>query len=390
MRPTLSFLLIVAFLAASVATAEAQRGRPTDESKTARSDSDDNETGAPADKRGAPAREAGRLAIRNGTIEGRYVALSVDAENCRIEDLRAYGTLFFSRIELPGTRCRLTRGNTSGGIELRGDSFYLRIHDAPNGLVQFRSHDATIDVTVAAGVGTNGTERSLSLAAGNLSAEIIAGRPRGDVSANFTWEPPLLALREGHFMVHPAAGSTPERRMVLDAIRNGRVGAEADVLSDNGTVVSESFVYDDVELRMRRGGQERFDFAVSANLNEGRVFVANFDPGAWSPARLRVDYNDVAGDGSLHPARISRAGSLDEVLNATGYRALYFAFEDASGWHVAVYVPTFSTHVFQVVGLPLQTVPILLYGLVIVGLVFGTGGVGVILERRRGRPPGGR
>lgn len=383
MQRLLAALLVLAMALAVVEPTLAQRDRGASPSVTPTAH--DRGTHEPAQAKANSSRAAGHFAAEGDAVTGRYVRFTLDADACRIVDYAVYGTLLLGSVQLPESRCRLGRGDGSGVFSLRGNRSELTLHDAPNGLLHARARGGVVNVTLAAGLAASDSGGAVSFTAGNLTGTIFARRGPSNSSSALQWHAPVAALADGTLMVHPASGTSPERRQVLDAIRGGKVGAEADVLLQNGTVVSESFTFDEVELRMRRGGADRFGFEVSANLTEGRVFVANFDPAAWSPARLRVDYFDVHPDGSLNPVRIKPADSLGAVLAGQGDEALYFVFQDAAGWHVAVYVPNFSIHMFEVVGLPLQVVPLLLYGFVIVALVIGTGGIGVMLERRRVR-----
>lgn len=345
-------------------------GRPGDKRPDATSDNDT------ADDR-QPRRQAGRMSVDGTHVEGRFVKFDFDLPTCSIGAFHAYNTTLFSEIRLPGTDCRLASGGPVGRFEMRGQDMNVRLHDSPNALIQFQA-DKVVEMVPSPEVTVNETEKGVELVIGNLTGRLFSKN-----ESMITIESGVLSSSDATFMLHPPRGTSAERREIFDAIQNGKVGAETDIVLDNGTIVSEVLTYDDVQLHVKKTREDRFDFTVGGNLSEGRVFVTNFDPGAWSPERLRVDYADVDADGRTHGVLIRQADRLEEVLDFDpGKGPVYFVFEDEDGWHAAVAVPEFSVHVFQVVGLPLQVVPLLLYGIVIGGLFFAAGGLGILLERR--------
>lgn len=352
-------------------TSTREPGRPSDKGPQATGDNDT------ARERPEPRRQAGRLMVDDENVAGRFVQFGLDLPSCTIHEYRAYNRTLFSEIRLPSTDCRIGSGGPAGRMEIRGQDASIRLHDAPNALVQFHA-DEPVDLVLATDVNATDEEGAWELAIGNLTGRIFS---RNDTGIHL--EGGIISAPEATMMLHPPRGTSMERREIFDAIQQGRVGAETDLVMENGSIVSEILTYDDVQVNVRQNGKDRFDFTVAANLSEGRVFVTNFDPGAWSPERMRVDYADVDGSGRTKPVVIRQAESLDEVLDFDpGKGPVYFVFEDEAGWHAAVAVPEFSVHVFQVIGLPLQVVPLLLYGIVIGGLFFAAGGLGILLERR--------
>lgn len=373
--PFTILVLLVSGAALMAANAQAPtretHGRPSDKGPNAGSD---NET---ADDRPQARRQAGRMSVDGNHVEGRYVDFSFDVATCSVQAYHAYNTSLFSEIRLPGNDCRIASGGPMGRFELRGQDMSLRLHDSPNALIQFQA-DEPVKLVPSPALTVNETDKGVELVIGNLTGRLFSKN-----ESSLTIQDGIVHVSDATFMLHPPRGTSAERREIFDAIQKGKVGAETDIVLENGTIVSEVLTYDDVQLRVKKNRGDRFDFTVGGNLSEGRVFVTNFDPGAWSPERLRVDYADVDADGRTHAVLIREADRLEEVLDFDpGKGPVYFVFEDQDGWHAAVAVPEFSVHVFQVVGLPLQVVPLLLYGIVIGGLFFAAGGLGILLERR--------
>ncbi|MBI2077990.1 MAG: hypothetical protein HYT80_06425 [Euryarchaeota archaeon] len=395
-RPSWSKVLFaVGVFFAVVAAAAAQdptptsRGRPqgtdgrTDGGGRANATDDD-----PGDERPGERRKPARLSLENGTADGRYVDFLYDAETCTVTDYRVYNTSFFESIHLDGAPCDTgPPGAERGAFEFASSVARLRIHDAPNGLLRFEAGpNSSIRFVFDPNADANATDGGIAIDAGNLSARLFLTEedpgaliePSGG-NANATGV-------EGNFLVHPASGTSAERRAVLAAIEGGKVGAEIDVLLEEGAARPESLVFDDVGVKVRQKAKETFEFEVAANLTEGRAFVTNLDPALVDSGRIRIDYFDVDVSGRTRSVLIREADSLEDALDATPAEGPeHWAFADADGLHAVVAVPAFSVHMFAVVGLPLQVVPLILYGIVLAGLFFAAGGVGVYLERRAGR-----
>lgn len=384
-------ILLLGF-AGAVATVQAQRPTKEMAPSEAPSETDPSETepsaterrpeskrdNASAGNHSNPRRQAGRLSVDEEGAVGRYVQFRLDLPSCTVLDFRVYGKPLFSEIRLPASDCRSMSGGPQGRLEIRGEDVSLRAHDAPNALLQFRSENGNVEIVMDSSVAVTPGEDALTFTLGNLTGRLFDRNGTG-----LTVDGGVVAGREGSMMVHPASGTSPERREIFEAIQRGKVGAETDLLFENGSLVSEILTYDDVQLKVDRKQKDRFDFTVDGNLSQGRVFITNIDPGVWDPARMRIDYADVDEDGRTHAVAIREADNLQQVLDFDpGKGPVYFVFQDEEGWHTAVAVPEFSVHVFQMVGLPLQVVPLLLYGVVIGSLFFVAGGVGIVLERR--------
>lgn len=379
-------LLLVSILA--VAAVNAQQPTQTTAGKTrehGRTTPAPRETDANA--KGQEGRRPGGFNQTGGAVEGRYVSFQLDLEACTLTDYAVYGTVFFDAIQLSVEDCSLAKGSGRARMELGNREARIGIHDAPNAVLRIElQENVSAAMMVNPGIRVNETAKHLELSAGNLTARVFTTRSANNPAMDWTAPTITIAGADVDVLFHPAAGNTAERRAILDAISRGKVGAQVDVLAGLGGAQGEVIAFDEVEIRVRQSGKDRFDFIVAANLTEGRIVLVNFDPEAWDPQRLRVDYADVTAQGARRPVRIVAADSLQQVLDfESGGDPLYYVYEDAEGRHVAVAVPEFSVHAFEVVGIPLQVVPLLMYGIVIVGLFFATGGVGVVLERRARR-----
>jgi hypothetical protein len=379
MSRSIAFTILAVLIVGSAAMAvNAQTTKPRETHSRPTDKGPDGAGGNQSASGAAESRRPGRLSVDNESVQGRYVSFVLDLPSCSVNALRAYNVTMFTDIRLPATDCRTASGGPTGRLELRGDGVRLRIHDSPTALVQASADNGSVEFVFVPQIIPEADGAGVAFAVGNLTGRLF---PKNETS--IVADGSMVSGSDVTMMLHPASGTSAERREIFDAIRGGKVGAETDVILENGSVVSETFTFDDVELKVRKSGEERFDFTVAGNLSEGRVFVTNFEPGAFDPERMRVDYSDVDADGDSHGVLIRKADTLQEVLDfEPGKSPVYFVFEDEAGWHAAVAVPTFSVHVFQVVGLPLQVVPLLLYGVVIGGLFFAAGGVGMVLERR--------
>lgn len=379
-------LLCAILLSAALASAQADvvadptktresKGRPAGETSEA-----GNETKPGGQRRG------GAFEAFGDRIQGRYVQAELDLPSCGVRAYAAYGINLLDTVRLNATGCELGRGATKSRVEIRHASSSITLVDAPTALVRFDLRDNTsLELRGGPNASIVGQPPRVSIEAGNLSASLLLARPHDGTALRIDGAVVHVDGSDGNLVVHPLAGHTPERRAIRDAIAQGRAGGQVDFLPSETGPTSEVLAFDDVDIHAARPQADRLDVVVSATLSSGRVFFANVDPGAWDPPRVRVDYADVEDD-DRRPARIRPADGLDEVLSfEPGSDPSYFAFTDDEGLHVAVAVPEFSVHAFQVVGLPLEVVPLLMYGVIIVGLFFATGGVGVLLERWRGR-----
>lgn len=349
----------------------------TEADNSTRGSGKDKERGPPSNESAKP-REPGKIVQSDlASFDGRYVDFTFDADACLLSDYRVYNVTVLDEIQLPAPcdgRGHGGRGGDHGAAFEVGDgNGSLRIHDAPNGLIQVRAdNDTPIRITPSADATFNASDPGHAFTLGNLS-----GILRVDRNATFD-----NITGKARFWVHPLSGGSPERVEIRQAIKERRVAAEVDVLVENGTITSEVLAYEEVVLRAQRGANQSFRFIVDANLTSGRTFVVNLGPGVFEQGKVGLRYWDVDEAGIASEVPITEADSLEDALNITeGEGPEYWITQDKAGKHVLVAVPHFSVHVFEVASIPPEVVPVVIWGL-IAGVAFvGLGAAGMFRRR---------
>lgn len=372
--------LFLASLAAPAAWAQSGPGGGPGNTPSQRPDPDDDDEEDDDDREGP--RRPGRLVENNGSYDGRYVAFDYSAASCQIMNYRVYDVSFFQTIQLPGPceddEADFRRHGSSAEFESEGGE--LRVHDAPNGLLVFRSDDddGVFIFQFPSGVAPILINRSVEASVGALTGQL---RLQGQGTP--TLGDGMATLGDGAFWVHPLRGSSPERQAIFDGVRHHKVAGEVDILIENGTVSSEVLTYEDVVIKVGRRSESLYRFLVDANFTEGRTFIVNFAPGAFRAERIGVQYYDVDETSADTQVAIAQADSLADVLEISGGEGPeYWVVHDAAGTHVLVAVPSFSVHAFEVQALGVQVVPIIAYG-VLLGVAFVAVGVVGLMPRRR-------
>lgn len=178
-----------------------------------------------------------------------------------------------------------------------------------------------------------------------------------------------------------------------DAIREAReqhrIGGELNISRGEHRIDNASGVMFDVMTASEDDPEEAPEVRVEvdADLDRGQTIVLDVDPDLFDGLDdLVVAYFDIAEDGTETEVPITKADSLDDVLdpdNDDGPE--YWAVEDPEGLHVLVSIPSWSVHAVElhgsaigagedIVGVP--GVGVVALGITMAGLV--------LLARRRG------
>lgn len=320
----------------------------------------------------AVAQRPGRLVIDNGTVDGRYVGFSFDAAAGTLAGYTVGGTEYFALIRAPGAFEARARG---ASVSLQGADFVISVTDNPTGLLRIQANNTTtVQLSLAAGVEAAANGSRIDLKAGNASAFLT----------NATLSGSGLAVKQGLFLQRGAtvAGTakaySPAAARIEDAIAAGHVAARAQVLPDGTDVLA----FQDAHMQARRSANGSHRFIVDANLTGGRAFVVDFAPGLLKAGELGVLYYDEV-NGTLEPAMIQRAASLEDVLDLQpGEAPKYWVIEDLAGDHVIVAVPHFSVHAFDVYTMSGTTSTMVVLGLVAAAALVAVLAVGVYVGRR--------
>lgn len=325
----------------------------------------------PTETPGAAQRPGG-LTLDNGTVDGRYVDFSFDADAGTVTAYTVGGTEYFAEIRAPGAFEAKARG---AHVSFQGDDFVIAITDNPTGLLRIQANNTTtLRLTLSVGVEAVANGSRMDLTAGNASAFVT----------NATLSGSELAIRQGLFLQRgstvaaTAKAYSPAEARIEDAIAAGHVAARAQVLPEGTDILA----YQDAHLEARKSANGNHRFVVDADVTGGRAFVVDFAPGLLTASALGVLYYDEV-NGTLEPAMIQRAASLEDVLDLQpGEAPKYWIIDDLAGDHVIVAVPHFSVHAFDVYAISGTTSAIIVVGLVAAAILVAVLAVGVYVGRR--------
>lgn len=324
----------------------------------------------------------GDFIVRNNIALGEYVGFTFDAAANTVSTFSVDGTAFFETITFPGPFEVIEQG---GVVRLSGEGFNVTIHDNPVALMRFESTDATFLLKPPSpGVSTSYVQGETY----NVGRVDLTADDREAFLTNV--QPPRswgITAQNGSLFklmgssVGDLANLPPFQDRVDAAILDGRVAAEYQMFR-NG---SDALIYQDVDVDFVRMENGSYRFVVDGHLDGGRSFVVNFAPGVFPTDNLNILYYNESFQ-ALMPADIQQSSSLDDVLTSEpGESAEYWWVVDPAGTHVIVSIPSFSVHAFDVLGIPPELVPIIVYGIV-GGVLFAfLAGVGMFLTPRRTR-----
>lgn len=318
------------------------------------------------------AQRPGRLEVDNGTVDGRYVAFSFDEAAGTLTAYTVGGTEYFAQVRAPGSFEAQARG---ASVSFEGDDFVIAVHDNPTGLLRIRANNTTtVQLGLAAGVEAVANGSRIDVKAGNASAFVTNATLSGsDLVVGHG-----LFLQRGATVAATAKANSPAESKIEEAIAAGHVAARAHVLSEGTDVLA----FDDAHMQARKSANGSHRFIVDANLTEGRAFVVDFAPGLLKAGELGVLYYDEV-NGTLEPAMIQRAASLEDVLDLQpGEAPKYWAIEDLAGHHVVVAVPHFSVHAFDVYSIGVTPSAMIGVGLVAAVALVAVLAVGAYVGRR--------
>lgn len=333
--------------------------------------------------------KAGEIRRTDGDVKGVYVSLLLDPGTCLVRDVRVRGVLVFASVQVGAkAACEASDASRDGaGARYRienGDASLL-VHDHPNGLLRFEGGSAGVRFTLAEGItGTRNAQAVLLSGADVQGILVVNGGAPSAVDG--------VVVVQGHggaAVFEPqqagaAAAPMFDDRTLEDAFAQGKVGGRIDILrKDDGSTEPAAIALDDVRIQAEPIAKDHVRVRVEASLPQGKLFVTTFPPEAFPDGKLQVLFYDVDAAGRETPAKILRAATVEEVANSPV--SAYTVVVTAASLQVVVNVPHWSTHIFEVLHVPNEAAPILLYGVVIGVLFATTGAFGVALGWRARR-----
>lgn len=225
------------------------------------------------------------------------------------------------------------------------------------------------------------------------------------VVAGGEWDDDVLVV-EGFFSLHlrPEApdtepGPADEARAsdIARAIADRKIGAEVTLDGDStvttiagadGGVTVET--YDDVNVTVQRGQgpatpQAPIVIRVSAELGEGRTFVANVPAVALGGPDVQLRAFTINDDGSRTELLLKEADSISDILDPTndGGDFEYWVVRDKNGVQVLLSAAHFSTHEFTVAGFGEVIVQPSIVAGILVGVIGSAAAAAAMFRPRR-------
>jgi hypothetical protein len=178
------------------------------------------------------------------------------------------------------------------------------------------------------------------------------------------------------------------------AIADRMIGAEVTVDTTLTTITDGVTIetFDDVEVTVERPAAVTRDtplrIRVSAELDEGRTFVANIPAGLLGGADIEVRGFTVQDDGSRTELLLKEADDLADILDPSddGGDFEYWIVHDRNGVQILVSAAHFSTHEFAIAGFgEIVAQPSVIVGIVVGALGAAVAAVAMFVPRRRVR-----
>ncbi len=226
----------------------------------------------------------------------------------------------------------------------------MMVHNNPTSAIKVSSENtANVSFMLADGIEAdemeNGDRQAVHLTGGNVSSMIVVGNGSitldnvtDDVYVNVTADDGELFFRT---MPYFADADTAE--MISDAISDGKISNEMAVLSRDGDAVSvENSYVRGYGMEMSEVRDDGMELDLSSDKPDGKVMIVTFDDETLDASQeLSVTLND----------QVVNEGELSDVLAATGTESgdgMYALIEEDGTYHLAVYVPHFSTQTLSV------------------------------------------
>jgi hypothetical protein len=287
-------------------------------------------------------REPGQISKSGNVVDGRYVDFVIEPTLGRVSSITLEGQLVISQILAPARFDFHVRG---GRATLEGEDFDIKVTDTPDGLIKLSSKGSPFVVSLPAGART---------AAGDGRVAIVVGEHAGFIRGGVLNGSHIL-VQDGVILLPPGGAN----QKIVDAIANRKLGAWTQVLEDGMDVLD----LENVSVVAQSLGGADIRFLLDRVEPEGKVLAFDFPPGRFGPD-LQMRYHDEGADSALVEVHLSKAASAAHVLAAVPADGpVYFVEQDETGTHILLFVPHFSLHAFDVLGIPPEVVPVIVYGL---------------------------
>jgi hypothetical protein len=316
--------------------------------------------------------EPGQFARSDGTVAGRYVSFAVDEQLGTVRGYTVAGTTFFSQVKAPGP-WELTIDGPY--VDLVGDNFSMHVVDAPSGPFRLATTGYWFTLNWPQEVDFAYRDGNFHLAADGREAFLTGARQNYEG---------MLIDSQSIFKVRASSvGDVASfgyafQDDIDDAIEQGLVAAHIQVFDD--TV--QYLTYEPVQLDTRKFHNESYRVVLDAELDSGRAFIVDFPTGVFQE-QIDIEFYDESL-GALVPAAITLADGLADALQAqAGESAEYWWAVEPGGLRLIVSVPSFSVHAFDVLGVPPEFVPMIVYGLAAGAFFAAIATVAMFLKPRR-------
>lgn len=327
---------------------------------------------------------AGDFETREALIDGLYLRFLLDLENCAVTHVSLEGVLIFNEVELGGERCEgadASKEEVGARYRLASTAGEILLFDHASGFIRFDA--AVVRFDVADGFDFTTPEVGVGFTDGNFEGLIVLDGGAAPPTDNGD----VFAKGAGNALFRVAElrqGTETVGDVEAELLSEGRLGGRIDILHDpSGEATPAALPMSDVVIQADVRADDHVKIRVTADLDEGRAFLAAFPPGAFRDDRIEVRYWTVDAEGREVQGTIRRLATVDDVLASP--EPAYTVLREGDAVTVVLNVAHWSTHIFEVLHIPAQAAPIVLYGVVFLALFASTGVLGLALGWRARR-----
>ncbi len=304
----------------------------------------------------------GSFSTAGDHVDGRYVSFNYSLAPLTISSLRVTGTPLLDEVTLTGESGDAEAGFHGARFYAESDAGELMLHDNPSLALMLEPDDdghATLDVADYLTVTGEG-ERWSATDGGNVTLMLLFDEePTYDeTTSTFTTTEEVRVLTRGGT---PDGGADQAR--IHRAVEDRHVGAELTLVGDNGSVLDETILYEDLNVTFEEKRNGHVRFVVDGELPTGRTILLNVDHDVFQDADVEFRYYDVEENGTVE-VPIRAANGIQDALNPNDDSTPeYYLGQGANGMQVLVTVPHFSAHVVEIQSVLQEAPPSVLAGI---------------------------
>ncbi|HDD59623.1 MAG TPA: hypothetical protein ENF69_01595 [Euryarchaeota archaeon] len=282
----------------------------------------------------------------NLSFSGRFVEFSLSENMSAIEDYTMEvpeETLLLESV-VWGEVTGATYTVSGAHFRLTSDEVLVDAHNNPAAILMVRVYDSRDMVyTLPEGAKYTADERFVNMSIGDLEAVIIYVNATLSAEGGTLTFTPTSTPYHIIFRIVPAEGVAGHmwEREYTEALKIRKAVGEMRIAISDGEHMADQFAYrENVRMELKHAERNRVRIEVSGE-GEGGVMLLQMNREALQ-SRVRVYF-----DGE----EVKEAENLGEVLEATGEEPLYYSEPAEKGsQYFAVYIPHFSTHTIEIVG----------------------------------------